>query len=523
MRLSDLWRPRWLRKGTTVKPFEDTSIEARPDSAPAVLSPRSTDGDCDPATCGGNAGAGAASAAVCSPASPAAKARPATTAEETRPLCSPKEVGANSGADASPASQEAEQTLSSGNGLRAAASNSAVETAAVLSGTAGDLESPETVNFDAPMTDVLANVEAAFGQTTASSLKSSKWDKRVQALKAIGVVLKGLELGSAAGKPSAIKGLRLRDRTSCWRATCQVLHHCIRDKVIPVRLASHELFCEALVSAVQGEVAASSEVCHAARVLLGPLLDRLGDSNLRIHESARNCVLTCAKTQGLLGIQQVLAMLRDHLAAAGKGRERNKVHLGTLDTVNFLLPHFQCAQSSAASAGKNCWTPEDVAPFVLAGLEDALGPRVRSSAVSLAVALRAAFGKKIVEPLLEGLRPAVQTLLREKFAEVAEDEEEGDDDEDEDPDGFVPPSDLGGLCIFGSAIKASEPSAPLPGSVEDEDALMDGILEETGEVFKTTMPGKSSLASDILDDELLDFVVGNARDEDGGAGAIEVF
>jgi len=337
--------------------------------------------------------------------------------------------------------------------------------------------------FDAPLTEVLARVEAEFGQLTASSLRSSKWDKRVQALKSIGVVLKGLDLGGA--KPSAMKGLRLRDRASCWRASCQVLHHSIRDKVMPVRLASHDLFRD-VFSHTDG-IAGKEEIQPLMRVLLEHIIDRLGDSNLRLHESARACVLFCAQADHLMGLQAVLSLLHCRLDAMKKSRERPKVFFGILDTVNFLLEH---APSVKAVGAQLTWTQEDIEPFVTAGMDDSLGPRVRTSAVTLAVTLRVTFGSEAVEPLLQKLRPAVQGVLRERFAEFDSDSDV-EDDAAVAGDFVPPPADLmSGLMVCGSAIRPITPqvaSPSLPGSAdidgEDEDYLMDEILEDTGMVF----------------------------------------
>eukprot|EP00929_Paragymnodinium_shiwhaense_P114435 TRINITY_DN82832_c0_g1_i1.p1 TRINITY_DN82832_c0_g1~~TRINITY_DN82832_c0_g1_i1.p1 ORF type:complete len:567 (+),score=107.32 TRINITY_DN82832_c0_g1_i1:126-1826(+) len=341
--------------------------------------------------------------------------------------------------------------------------------------------------LDVRLDDVLAKVEAEFGQLTAQSLRSSKWDKRVQALKSIGVVLKGLDLGGS--KPSAMKGLRLRDRSSCWRTSCQVLHQSIRDKVMPVRLASHDLFRDTF--AHTDGVASKEEIHALMTVLLEHIIDRLGDSNLRLHESARSCVLFCAQASHLVGLPAVLAMLQTRLDAMKKSRERPKVFFGVLDTVNFLLQHFPSVEAvtpTSTARTRPSWTQEDIQPFVTAGMDDSLGPRVRTSAVTLAVTLRVTFGSDAVEPLVQTLRPAVQAVLRERFMEF-----DGDSDVEEDEAGavdFVPPSAdlMSGLMVCGSSIRPTTPQVAtpsLPGSTqgEDEDMLMDEILEDTGMVF----------------------------------------
>lgn len=361
--------------------------------------------------------------------------------------------------------------------------------------------------FDKPLEDIFAGVSQAFGPMIASSLQSPKWDKRSQALKAVGTMLRGLDLqGMAAPGSTGMlgKGLKMSDRVCCWRWCCQLLHHVMRDKVMPVRLASHELFQEAFGNA---EGLVSQEECHfALNVLVQHSIDRLGDSNLRLHESARKCICFCAERPFLLGLHAMLARLRARLDACGKGGDRQKVHNGVLDTVNILLQHFPgCRVSSRnldddddeeAADAASSWTAADIAPFVFAGMDDSLGPRVRSTVIVLAVTVYQTFGMEAMQPVLEGLRPAKQALLRQKFQES----------EDMEPEDFqrnthcgttsstmatrsdnVTRSDsfnINDLVVCGSGVNIVGSHPTLPGSLEDpEEDLMDGILEETGMVF----------------------------------------
>lgn len=445
MRLSNLWR---RRKKTAVEPFapaaEDTEDEGVVESEPA--SPRQP-------------GEGQGS-----------KARPHTTDDEVRPRSSPRE---NAAAIAE-LKDEASPSIGAPQTSTPSSTPPAAETAA---------DAPPLVDFSLPLVEVISKVEEAFGQTTAHNLQSSKWDKRVQGLKNIGTVLKGLELGSAAGKPSAMKGLRLRDRALCWRTSCQVLHHSIRDKVIPVRLASHELFCDTFAS-VAG-VTNNEEILFANGVLLGHLVERLGDSNLRLHEGARKGVVACAQPH-LMGVKGVLSRLQGHLeTTARRNRERC---FGVLDTVATLVRNFPqgdgatpkgaVADGAASPAAKSgaAWEPEDIWPFITIGMDDASGPRARTCAVTLAVSLRSSFGDEAVEPVMSGLRPGVAAVLRERFAEV-------DDEED-----FIPPcpTTLAGLVICGSALRPStgQTQPSMPGAVADDDEeFLDKILEDAGMVF----------------------------------------
>lgn len=378
-------------------------------------------------------------------------------------------------------------------------------------------EKPDLVdclNFDAPLQETHAGVEDAFGRAIAASLQSTKWDKRSQALKSIAAVLKGLDLEgmSAPGSTGVLgRGLVLRDRTRCWRLSCQLLNHVMRDKVIPVRLAALDLYMDTFANTFEG--AQAPETRYAAAVLAEHLFDRLGDSNLRLHEAARKCVLFTAERHGMLGLGAVLSRLRHRLEVAPKGGERTKVHFGILDMVTVLLEHFPASKAldleddeledvtpAPAGAGATAssdlgrkapdsWALESVAAFIIAGMDESLGTRVRNSAVALAATVYRTFGSQAAEALMKGLRPAKQTLLRQKFKEMDEEDhpdlpEDGDDAEE----GEVRP-DLDDMMICGTGLRPQAEiqnvhmNIRLPGAIGDEENLMDGILEEAGMVF----------------------------------------
>jgi len=372
----------------------------------------------------------------------------------------------------------------------------------------------EESDFNKSLPEVFAGVSQAFGPMIASSLQSPKWDKRAQALKAVGTMLHGLDLqGMAPPGSTGFLGkasLNLKSRVDCWRSCCELLHYVMCDKVMPVRLAAHELFMDAFANA---ECLVEQAECHKALdVLIPHLFDRLGDSNLRLHESARKCVVFCAEQPFLIGLSAVLQKLQARLTSCSKGGERQKTCFGVLDACNVLLQHFpgrrassrnlndeddedEAADSAVAPGGS--WTALDIAPFIDAGMDDSLGPRVRSTVVALAVMVYQTFGMEAMTPVLEGLRPAKQVLLRQKFQES----------EDMDPDDFVrsthcgttastmAPRDndgvnrsesLSDMIVQGSAVKlAGMNPMKLPGCLDDadEENLMDAVLEETGMVF----------------------------------------
>ncbi|CAJ1337489.1 unnamed protein product [Effrenium voratum] len=192
----------------------------------------------------------------------------------------------------------------------------------------------DCLNFDAKSEQTFAGITKEFGHMIGSSLQSSKWHRRAEALKSMMQVLQGMDLQGMAppGSTGVLRpGIQANSDPRRWRLTCQLLNQVMRDKVMPVRLASLELFEVAFGDLHYLEKA---EVAYAAGVLVEHLIDRLGDSNLRLHEAARRAVVFTAQKPGLLGLKEVISRLRARL---GVTSERTKVHFGVLDTVSVLL------------------------------------------------------------------------------------------------------------------------------------------------------------------------------------------
>lgn len=375
----------------------------------------------------------------------------------------------------------------------------------------GDVDEP---GVDASLEELKAAVIDAFGEAIATSLQSSKWDKRAQALKAVGALLKGLDI-QAMAKPGSTgvlgKGAQPRERLKRWRAACLLLSHYMKDKVMPVRLAALDLFVDTFSNA--DGVAPRAEIRRVLTDLLEGLIDGLGDSNLRLHESARKCVLFTAEGRSLLGLGSVLARLKVRLTSwqqSGRSTERTKVYFGVLDTVNTLLRHFPGRRAGdiededvdAPHSSEDSWTQHCISPFIVAGMDESLGLRVRGSAVALAVTVYSTLGGEAMVPILAELRPAKQAFLKQKFQE-SEEEDQGGDSGSEAGDGDGehgqlpegrPRADLRNLVVCGVAVKGI-PAMPtrrmpdLPGSLNedyDEENFMDGILEDAGAVFSST-------------------------------------
>jgi len=366
----------------------------------------------------------------------------------------------------------------------------------------------------------LKQATEAFGQI-ATALSSTKWDRRVQALKGITTVLKGLDIKSTptnAGsnsfphESSGSRGMQLRDHAKCFQAACLILNIVMKDKVLPVLLAAHELY---RVTFEHGRAAVSeAEASMAANALLPHILAKLGELNIKLHDSACTCVMFTAK-QSFFGVPSVLARLLEvvegrgaqQLAGGLRGQQKMRVHYGVLQAVEMLVkqsPGRREGEGDTADALAT-WTPADVAPFIVSGLhaDSVTGARVQQAALSLAMTAYTTLGKAALtsSSLLDQLTPHAKEMLITRLEEEGEDLEDldGDDGDEE----CIELTGADSLCVLGVGLRPQKETSPSKQNTTDgEECLMDNILEDTGLVFDgQALEKKDTILSD-LDEEL---------------------
>jgi len=261
-------------------------------------------------------------------------------------------------------------------------------------------------------------------------------------------------------------------------------------------------------------------------VLLPHALVKLGDSNIRLHDSAKEIVSFCAE-QSFFGLSVTLELLCNMMVNAGRGHSRAKILGGIVDCVNMLVERFpgkRVESQDDEDDDTQMWSQDAVFPFIEAGLDEIVGPRTRTTATKLAVTVYSILGKEALQPLLEKVRPATRNLLEQKFQE--EEGQEADDDWEQPSGPLLDASvrlkheDTMGLVLCGTACKiTSQTEATLsnssnmpysernlvfadgesPSKFSDRDEhLMDDILEEAGMVF-----GKADKVNMDMDDEIL--------------------
>jgi len=383
---------------------------------------------------------------------------------------------------------------------------------------ASSLDSPApsgAIRFDASLEEVLQQATEAFG-SIASALSSPKWDRRVQALKGVGTVLKGLDIKAEHAEDR--RGLKLRDNSSCFRAACLILNVALKDKVLPVLFAAHELY---RVTFEHGAgLVPKEEASHAMATLLQHVLAKLGELNIRLHESACSALVFSAGPAPRLALPVALDTLQRHINDTPmRGQQKMRVHAGVLDAVSQLLRRFPGRRSSEGDEpAAATWSATEVAPFVVVGtqVDAATGERVRQAAASLAVLVYTALGKRSLDEVMAQLPEAAKDIVKQRIEEETgmliddgdfEDMgEEGDDCEEK----VLGGQDVPDLCVMGVALKppstAGQRANLVKTEVQEED-FMDEILEETGMVFQGTgllnVNGKESSATNpALDEDL---------------------
>jgi hypothetical protein len=364
--------------------------------------------------------------------------------------------------------------------------------------------SPEDarVCFDLSVEEVMEEVNATFGQM-AASLSSNKWDRRVKALKGVGTALRGNNISRSRSLcshtysdcPSVQSESRGVRDVQCFRAACLLLHVTLRDKVLPVIFAAHELF---RVTFQHAFAVSDDEAAFAMDEILQVLVAKLGDPNIRLHESAAACVAFAAE-QPFFGLSLVLKRLEAHLNQQRvRGAQLGRMQMCILDTVGNLIRQFPGRRLSECGVHPaKEWTVTSVKPFFTCGAlaEGVTGFRAQQSALGLAITVCQSLGRSSLKPLLADLPAATRACVRERV-----DAENLEDDSDE-GDVMDMTFDVG-LCIQGTKVLKSLG----PAMSGNEDCLMDEILEETGFVFYgCDIP--CDLAQCSLEEEIRDLVL----------------
>jgi hypothetical protein len=301
-------------------------------------------------------------------------------------------------------------------------------------------------------------VGETFGPRVLQSLTASKWDRKVDALKSISEVVKQKLVQPSKLATAAEQQKINASNAACFRAACLVLERSACDKILPVLLASHELIRGVFQQA--SNIIEEAELRRSLDTVLAHIWPKVGDSNIRLHDSAKSTIVFTAGLN-FYSVQVVLERLHALVSEKSRGHMRAKQISGVVDTACSLVERFPGTTSSNPESSMSMWTMEQISPFITSGLDDVVGPRTRMGAVKLAGAAFSKLGREAMNPLLESLRPAVRNLLLQKFEEL----EKSPNDEPEIED--VPEVEVTvGRPATGNARPATGNARPATGNVK---------------------------------------------------------
>jgi hypothetical protein len=269
--------------------------------------------------------------------------------------------------------------------------------------------------FDVPDDEFTRILHDTFGPMVPTALMSTKWDRKVEAIKNVTEILKKKLVEPSLLATSTEKQMIDANNNACFRAACLVMERSACDKILPVLLASHELLRAAFQQA--GNVIPREELHKSLDRLLAHVWPKVGDSNIRLHDSAKTTIIFAAGLR-FYSIPVVLERLQGLISEKSRGHMRAKQISGVVDTVCSLVEHFPGSTATTLTQGTQMWTMCQITPFIENGLDDVVGPRTRVGAVKLAGAAFSKLGRDAMTPLLVTVRPAVRNLLLQKFDEL---------------------------------------------------------------------------------------------------------
>ena len=244
---------------------------------------------------------------------------------------------------------------------------------------------PEELSVSAQKEAANDGLFDVFDRRTVQCLFSKTWALREQALHSIAEGYADLQC----------------EKGAALRGTCYVLRRVFQDRIAQVFSAGSEVLEVALNGATGLRRA---DVADYVKVVLGPLLLKLADTNQRVKQTARDALMLLAQNQRIGP-----AFVGKELV--GDPKVNWKQRLGRLEFLADLVAAVGIDAESPHSFGL-----EMVMPYVVAGLKNP-NNKVRSAAVEVAGECYAHV-QLAVEDHMTGLSAAQVETLHAKFQKV---------------------------------------------------------------------------------------------------------
>eukprot|EP00899_Mesostigma_viride_P016474 jgi/Mesvir1/24828/Mv22068-RA.1 len=315
--------------------------------------------------------------------------------DETSPENDPLDMANRKPRKAAPKPKDAEKEKpraasppkrSFGGGARASGDDDSPAVKPRPSGAFSDLPPPE------PIPPALAGDAAALCEVlpeyTVQCLLSKNWQLRDAAVASIS---KDLSEGTYPQTPGAI-----------FRVVCRALNKCMNDKVPSVFLNAAQLLTDVL--GMYAHEVGSRDMHNGLTDIVGHLLDKSGDPNTRVKDTATNLLVAIARCE-----EAGLDMLLPGIFKPVKNQAQWKPVLGRLLLIKRFVDEFGIAPRGSLSA-------DTVMTYVKAAFASPNGD-VRNAATRVTVQVYRAIGTA-VDKYTKGLKPAQKDVIAQACADA---------------------------------------------------------------------------------------------------------
>jgi hypothetical protein len=341
------------------------------------------------------------------------------------------------------------------------------------------------------MISLVAQMDASckFDNKMASNFASNKWDDRQDALQ---------ELTGAKGlRKWKLKHVQPPLQQECFEHLTAIVLHCMEDKVRPVCLSAMECFSKIIeVFAVEFKRTAPEEkVLEQFTKTVHYLLHRMGDSNTKVKDAAKNCLMDVVHLQHPRGIALVWrAILRQG--------EKKEGASGDMDACQRLMI-LHTLVTDCGFSKKDGLTLSSVMSLAVPALAIA-DQKTRNAAMDVVVAAYAASGER-VNKHITGCKPAMVKILRRKFQELHDQELFGGDAKQ---DALKDVKEAKKKAMKAKQAAAARSNQQSPGASEEEGSDDDEAADEEWATIPPALSGKEGETALNAAVELLNGVQG---------------
>ena len=246
--------------------------------------------------------------------------------------------------------------------------------------------SPETLKLCENFIDILS-------EKCCEQLFSRNWPVREEGLKF---------LDNELSRPTIV---RCEDSSALFQAYFAAIHYTIGDKVFQVSQRAVSLLLNLLAKPTP-KFSPKNEMISFIDNVLGVLLEKVGDNNVRMKELAENAFLALANNPVITCQNCVNALIK------GLQGEKNKKAASFRHLAGRLNVLLEIIRSFGVNNANVPFTQS--VEFAIKNLENS-NPEVRNAAIGVLIEIHKIVGESKLMPLLENVRPAQMEILLSEF------------------------------------------------------------------------------------------------------------